>query len=283
VWFEFKFCFEFKTLFGVEIEKRKEIGKVTQDPKPNKPEPSPTLSPRPTPEPSPVRLHLSLPLSPGRPSSPPHSSLLPRAAHTPSACQRPAPTQAQRSPALTACSRAPLVRPPLTPGPHARCPLSPTPGPHPSAAPFLPFLPPRRETAPPRSPARTPGSLSRCAPPQSPPGLFKRPSRTPPAPYLAHSSTPESPAPPHPSARLAAAGKHRHCNFLAAGNHKASLTPRHRCRTAANLPRWISSTGSSFLDPGHELRHAIAVVPRRRAAASRLRPPRPPVSTARTP
>ena len=149
-----------------------------------------------------------------------------------------------------------------------------------SLSPF-PSSPPRNRA--PRSPARTPGSLSRCAPPRSPPGLFKRPSRTPPAPYLAHSSTPESPAPPHPSARLAAAGKHRHCNFLAAGNHKASLTPRHRCRTAANLPRWISSTGSSFLDPGHELRHAIAVVPRRRAAASRLRPPRPPVSTARTP
>jgi len=50
-----------------------------------------------------------------------------------------------------------------------------------------------------------------------------------------------------------------------------------------NLPRWISSTGSSFLDPGHELRHAIAVVPRRRAAASHLRPLQAWVSTAGIP
>ena len=44
-------------------------------------------------------------------------------------------------------------------------------------------LPSRLRSGRPRSPARPPGSLSRCAPPQSPPGPFKRPSRTPWKPY----------------------------------------------------------------------------------------------------
>jgi len=234
----------------------------------------------PSPEPSPVHLLPSLPFT-GRPSSPPCGPR-PCAARQPHPPDAPAhllvpPPLSARAPSLTAWSHTPATPPAPR---HA---LSLPRLAHPSAAPSPPFLPPRRETEPrdhrrgrrdpyPAAPRRDlrPASLNAQAGP-------------PPAPYLAHSSTPESPAPPHPSARLAAAGKHRHCNFLAAGNHKASLTPRHRCRTAANLPRWISSTGSSFLDPGHELRHAIAVVPRRRAAASRLRPPRPPVSTARTP
>ena len=81
MWFEFKFCFEFKTLFGVEIEKRKEIGKVTQDPKPNKPEPSPTLSSRPKPSARPMPHPGPLPLAPGplrhSPARPSPASTLP--------------------------------------------------------------------------------------------------------------------------------------------------------------------------------------------------------------
>ena len=62
---------------------------------------------------------------------------------------------------------------------------------------------PQRNRAP-RSPARTPGSLSRCAPPRSPPGLFKRPSRTPPSTPIRRANpsrrlvTARSGAPPRP-------------------------------------------------------------------------------------
>jgi len=124
-----------------------------------------------------------------------------------------------------AAPRSRLARP--TPPVSARATRSPplTSRPHPSSAPSPPFLPPRRETEPPRSPASSPGSLSRCAPPRSPDPSYNwalrpslpHPRPTTPRPNHQHRRIPP-PGPPPPVSVLATA-------FLAASGPGAPLTP----------------------------------------------------------
>ena len=97
----------------------------------------------------------------------------------------------------------------------------------------FPSSPPRNRA--PRSPARTPGSLSRCAPPRSPPGLFKRPSRTPP-------STPIRRA--NPSRRLVTARSGAPPRPPPVSPCAASIQHPRRCSGPSN-PRFASAADSA--------------------------------------
>ena len=146
---------------GVVWKRKEKENRKEPSPKPsNSPAPAQPATARSLPRParagpassaaSPARLALHLGSSPGaQPSSPPLRS--PRTAHalTP---HDPA-TSAQTASPFPTCQRPRAL--PATPGPRV------------SGSPF-PFLPLCSATPRPRSPASSPGSLSRCAPPRSP-------------------------------------------------------------------------------------------------------------------